>query len=562
MKKNVLMVMVVVFLMFTLFGITYAWQGRMDGMGDPVGLIPDESDFLINPARIADGNGVTLFSHYGFAYRGEDNSWDADLSGGLIDVLLSGQGDLSYDLEKDGDVWWNEVLLGASFSLGTGKMGIFFEYEGEYGDYDGHEVLDGSLTGLGSATIDLENDVSTDMSDFALRFVYGIPLGQVFNLGTEVKIAYRDEEVKWNSRLDNFGITPAIPELLGISLDSSNFLATGLMRYLLPHDSDYWDLSFKLGLNWKVGGVECDLTPRGGFIFAGDNEWESDLDGDINLDLGGPGIVSLSNDFDMEGDVDGWNLGLDFWLRFPVTADTSMPLVFRFDYQKKERDGSGSGDFGLFATPDGGPTSTIISGPMEWDYNSEETLLTITAGGGFDIGVSDKTKIAIGLFYNYINSETDLEMEFGPDGPPIALVTETGGYPETSEHQVKLQFAGEHKVSSCLTMRGGLTTFYGWVSEEYDFDGGLSLGPLTASSLLNNSISLDGNRWGIEASVGATWTCENIAVEPFIKGGYQRVSLDGDEDWSALGIDLLSFDVEKEKDEWFIGGGFSLLFNM
>ncbi|MCJ7772683.1 MAG: hypothetical protein MUP22_06070, partial [Desulfobacterales bacterium] len=116
MKKNVLMVIVVMFLMFTLFGIAYAWQGRMDGMGDPVGLISDESDFMINPARIADGKSGRIFSHYGFSYTGVGNSWDADLTGGLIPLLIGGL-DLSYDLENDGGVWRNDALLGVSSPL-------------------------------------------------------------------------------------------------------------------------------------------------------------------------------------------------------------------------------------------------------------------------------------------------------------------------------------------------------------------------------------------------------------------------------------------------------------
>jgi len=29
-----------------------------------------------------------------------------------------------------------------------------------------------------------------------------------------------------------------------------------------------------------------------------------------------------------------------------------------------------------------------------------------------------------------------------------------------------------------------------------------------------------------------------------------------------IGIDALSFDVDKEIDKWFIGGGFSLLFDL
>jgi len=478
MKKNVLMVMVVVFFMFTLIGVSYSWQGRMDGMGDPVGLISDESDFLINPARIADGSGVRLFSHYGFAYRGVDNSWDADLSS-----FMGGSGpDLSYDLENDGDEWWNEALLGVSFPMGSGNMGVFVEYEGEYGDYGGHEKLD-----LSGEFVDIENDVSADMSDFALRFIYGVPLSKVFKLGTEVKIAYRDEETRWKHKIDDVNIPDGgvidgiFGSLLGLTLDGdisasggATNLPTGLSRFMLPpYDSDYWDLSFKLGLNWKVGGVECDFAQRGGFIFAGDNEWDSHLSGSGNDTVDS---LSLTNDFDMDGDVDGWNMGLDFWLRFPVTASTSMPLVFRLDYQKKERDGSGDGTLGIAST---GPSGT---GSYSIEHDSQETLLTITAGGGFDIGVSEKTNLAIGLFYNYINSETDLEMTFSPDGSGINVITETGGYPEYSEHQVKLQFAGEHKLSSCLTMRGGLSTFYGWVSEEYDFDGGGSISGLGSAS--------------------------------------------------------------------------------
>ncbi len=545
MKRNVLMVMVITIFMFTVFGITYAWQGRMDGMGNPSGLIPDESDFLINPARIADGHSGKIFNHYGFSYTGVNNSWDADSSRSLIPIGLS------YNLENDGGVWWNEALIGVSHPLGSGKIAVFLEYEGNYGDLEGHEVLD-LTSGSDFASIDLENDVNTDMSDVALRLVYGLPLGKVFKLGTEIKIAYRDEEAGWDQRLDDLVIS-GFP--FSASGEASN-LPTGLMRYILPpYDSDYWNLSFKLGLNWKVGEVVCDFAPRGGFIFAGDNEWASHLSGG---GTDGVDTLNITNDFDMDGDVDGWNFGFDFWLRFPVTADTSMPLVFRLDYQEKERDGSGDGELGISSTF--GPIGT---GPYSFEHDSQENLLTITAGGGFDIGVSEHTKIAIGLFYNYMNSKNDLEMTLSPEGSGVDVITETGGYPEYSEHQSKLQLAGEHRASPCLTMRGGLSIFYGWVSEEYDFDGGVDISGLgSASSLINNGISLDGNRWGIEASLGASWVCDRVTIEPFINGGYQRVNLDGDEDWSLLGIDVLAFDVDKEKDEWFVGGGFSLLFNL
>ncbi len=57
MKKLTLFIAVVLGLI--IFSIpAFAWQGRMAGMSDPTGLIYDESDLLVHPAKIADGQGV------------------------------------------------------------------------------------------------------------------------------------------------------------------------------------------------------------------------------------------------------------------------------------------------------------------------------------------------------------------------------------------------------------------------------------------------------------------------------------------------------------------------
>ncbi|MCP4668252.1 MAG: MtrB/PioB family outer membrane beta-barrel protein [Deltaproteobacteria bacterium] len=558
MKKGLLVLVGACFLIFTVCGGALGWQGRMDGMGDPVGLVGDESDFLVHPAKAAHGKGVKIYSHYGFKYTDVDWDWEADLDGGLVPAIL-GALSLSYDLENDGDEWWHEALLGLTFPMGPGRMGVFFEFEGEYGDYGGHGVLTGGVGGLGSATLDMKNDVDTDMNDFALRLVYGVPMGKV-NLGMEAKLAYREEENSWDSSLDSLSVTGAV--LPTISIDSTNFPITGLNRLLLPYDSDYWEFSFKTGVNWSIGSVEFDLTPRVGFIFGGDNSWDSDL----TVDVGAvrrvfPGATA-TNDFDMDGDVDGWNLGLDFWLRFPVTNDVSMPFLFRVDYREKERDGSGDGMFDITI---GG--ASIVGGgvPTTWDYEMEEETLEITAGGGLDINVSKQTKIAFGLFYSYINSETNLETDLGINTPAggINLITETDdGYPEYTEHQVRLEFAGEHAISSTFQLRGGLHLFYGWVDQEYDIDGGANILGAALPAVLNNTIELDGDHWGIDLSVGVSVMFDGFVVEPFINGGYHELSLDGDEEWNALGAQLLTFDVDTERSEWFIGAGFSLLFNL
>ena len=45
-----------------------AWQGRMAGMGDPYGLLEDESDLLIHPGKLAAGKGVRFYGNYCFNY--------------------------------------------------------------------------------------------------------------------------------------------------------------------------------------------------------------------------------------------------------------------------------------------------------------------------------------------------------------------------------------------------------------------------------------------------------------------------------------------------------------
>ena len=47
-------------------------------MGDPFGLVADESDYLIHPAKIANGQGVRFYGDYRFTYTGVTN-WDYHL---------------------------------------------------------------------------------------------------------------------------------------------------------------------------------------------------------------------------------------------------------------------------------------------------------------------------------------------------------------------------------------------------------------------------------------------------------------------------------------------------
>jgi hypothetical protein len=67
-KKNSF-ILICGFLVLFLSTICHGFQGRMAGMGDPYGLVEDESDFLIHPSKVAKGEGIRYYGSYRFNYR-------------------------------------------------------------------------------------------------------------------------------------------------------------------------------------------------------------------------------------------------------------------------------------------------------------------------------------------------------------------------------------------------------------------------------------------------------------------------------------------------------------
>ena len=99
-------------------------------MGDPYGLISDESDFLVHPAKIATGEGLRFYGSYRFTYT--DMDWDIDFN----------LGDGTYPMYHDlsGPEQGHDALVGAAFPFGPGMRGFFFSYAGRGGDYEGEYV--------------------------------------------------------------------------------------------------------------------------------------------------------------------------------------------------------------------------------------------------------------------------------------------------------------------------------------------------------------------------------------------------------------------------------------
>ena len=502
MGKRILFLVILPMLVIALAGMAQAWQGRMGGMGDPYALVQDEADFLTHPAKITKGEGVRFYGDYRFTYTGVTN-WDYHLDSLTTAGVLTG----FYNYDTSGQEFKHNALVGAAFPLGPGRMGLFFTYDAMRGDYDGHE----DVLGLSHFT---EYDLKSDLDNFALRLLYGLPIGGGFKLGGEVQFAYRQEENK-----------NAIPGRWNYI--TGTFAAYyNLTPFQLPYDSSYWETLLKGSLEGKVGPLDLEFTLRGGFIFGGDNS------------------LMLTQDagfFDAKGEVTGWRIGGDVWARYPLAQDLTLPFLVRLDYQEKTRDGDSLG-LGTFS-PDN-----------YYPYESQERNLNLTIGGGVDKEIGKGARIAAGIYYNYLQGEYDLQFSEGVL-PGLGNIWDHSGYPASVENQVMLRLAGELELSPVVTLRMGLVPFYGWVKEDFTFKYGASYTDKTA---------VHGDHWGIGASLGGTITLKPITLEPFINFNYQQLTLDDDggERRDSTGTVTQLWEMDKTRNEWSIGGGLSILFNL
>jgi hypothetical protein len=98
----------------------------------------------------------------------------------------------------------------------------------------------------------------------------------------------------------------------------------------------------------------------------------------------------------------------------------------------------------------------------------------------------------------------------------------------------------------------GLNGFYGWVRDDYNYYHALPI------DVFDEHSALDGNRWGIGASLGGTIKFKPLTLEPFIAGGYQSLNLSGNQ---ILNSALLN-KRDDTRNEWNIGGGLSVLYDL
>lgn len=526
MKKRHWFVLMICFLVFSLAGLAHGWQGRMEGMGNPYGLVADESDFLIHPFGIANGEGLKFYGGYSCKYR-DVLDWDYTLT--TFTGFLREQ----WPFRGSGDEIKHDALVGAALPLGSGRMGLFFNYVGKRGDFSGreNEFNNGS-------TYFHEYDLKSDIDAFTFRLLYGLPLGNVkleglplgiLKFGGEIALAYRNEE---NSSFFNRDLGGGAR----IFKDNSPFgqwqESRNTLPFEFPYDSHYWEVFLKASLGGTFGPASFAFTPKVGFTFAADNKL------DHERLIYPAGIYSF---IEMDGTVRGWSIESDFWLRYALSKDLSLPFLTRIGYQKKTRDGSGQGFGFLYQN-------------QLFDYKVKEESFWFEIGGGFDNEFKKGTRIASGIYYDYINDTNGYSILRTPPG--INFDLDQADYPSHKEHRFTLKATGEMELSPSFSMRVGINLFYGWAKEKFSMS---RIGVLPAR--LDDSISLNGSNWGIGLSLGGTVKFQRYIIEPFFNVGYQKQDLDGDgERFSNIPGLNRSLEMDKMMNDWSIGGGFSIKF--
>jgi hypothetical protein len=509
MKKRCLF-MVLPLLVLVLAGTSYGWQGRMGGMGDPYGLVQDESDFLTHPAKIADGQGTKLYTNYRFTFRGVDDlGYDVDAGPAGFPPVFSTH------YSTSGDEQTHDISTGIVFPAGSGRLGIFANYTFERGSFDGAST---------ATVVPVESDYSLKnrFDAFAFRLFYGLPIGHGFKLGGEAQLAYRGEknETELTNALLGFYRNNIFGSFV-LFVDS----AMNLYPFMTPYDSSYMEALFKGSVAGKVGPLDLAFTVRGGFLFAGNNDFSYLA---INALL--PGIL------DVKGDVQGWRLGGDLWLRYPLKADFAIPFLVRVDYQEKTRDGEGVGTGGV--------------PPFSFDYKNREKSFNLEVGGGPEIQFAKGTKAAAGIYYSYVKADNDFDLKL----PSLSWQWDRSDYPNSAENRILVRLVGEHVLSRAITLQMGLHGFFGWVTEDYNYT-------TTAIFPTSEDVSLSGHRWGLGGSFGAVVKVfRGVTLEPFVNAGYQETTLDGN---GSINL-FPTFNVEMEKttQEWLVGGGLSVLFDL
>ena len=503
MKKNNLLILAVVLAIISFASTSFAWQGRMSGMGDPFGLVSDESDLLVHPAKIVDGNGSNYYVDYKFNYV-QVSKWNNTFS-----YNPAIEGATQYPFMAKGSERDHAVSLGGTWAFGPGRLGLFLQYSTEDGSFNGSDNNGTDIVSHDTFSFD------PDSRSFDLKLIYGLPLGS-WKLGTELAFAHKTIINSTSQFLGAFGET-ATNDPIGARDPFFN-----IFPYGVPADLRWREASFKISAEKTIGPGVLTFTPRIATVIHGTSDYTSRFQsGSFILD-----------DIDGTGNLTGWSTGADLWYRVKLNDTTTLPFVVRANYDRKRAD---------ISAYDSAAVQPI-------DLSSEAKQFVFEAGGGIDKNISKETKIASGLYYNYLQGKTMFMYDYINESNYIVANNET---PLEKENRIVLKAVCEHIFSPAVTARAGINAFYGWVRDRYDF-----INTLDGLNLESQDLKTSGHRWGVTASAGTTLTVARLSIEPFINGGLQKTKLDNSS--GSFTPPATTVSLQSAKSEWNIGGGVSI----
>ncbi len=507
---------ITILLLLAMSSAAMAWEGRMAGMSDPYGLISDESDFLVHPAVLADSKGTQYYAFYKFLYK-PTNDLDLDIRSplGVLEAWMPMM--LPANFHASGDVMENEALVGTSFALGTGRMGIFIGYRGTQGDFDS------STQNILTGTPDIYN-ADTGLDNFAVRVLYALPIGDKLKFGAEFQLSYQQED---NTITETrFGI------------DSVNSVYARLFPMAPPRNADFIEALFKTGVQGEFGRDKIAVTARGGALLSSNNSLDYAA---VNSSTG----RTESGNFN--GDVGGWSVGGDFWLRHQVSDALALPFVVRGDYQYRNYSNAAVISPGV-----------VVTAPFSVGVDNPEKLLKIEAGGGLDYTLKSGMRLGAGLYYDYIRNESSFRVRDILSSAAWDELYDYAPFPVSTEHQVRLRLTAEQALNKDLTVRGGIDFFRGWVREETSFS---DLDLIVPPNWYVINAAPEGEHWGIIGSIGATAAFGSFTVEPFVQGGWQKLSLnDNNMQVSVYSAPVAGFSADKDREEVLVAAGFAVRF--
>ena len=501
MKKKIVLI-IAGLLILSFASTSFAWQGRMSGMGDPSGLIADESDFFIHPAKIADGKGSNYYADYKFNYV-QVTKWN-----NVFSFNPAIQGATQYPFMATGSERDHAMSFGGTWEFGPGRLGLFIQYSTDNGSFNGTDDNGSVVVNHDTFSFD------TEKRSFDLKLIYGLPLGS-WKLGTELAVGHRTQFNSTVQTIQNF-LT-----ILNNPIGARNpFYNT--FPYMVPTDWRWKEASFKISAENAIGPGVLTFTPKIATVFHGTSEYNS------RFIFGTFAVDDIHN----TGSLKGWSAGADLWYRVKLNDSATLPFVASLNYDRKRAEISAF--------------DSAVLQPVQLSSETKEFVLEV--GGGIDKNLSKDTKIASGLYYDYIRSKTMFMYDFTNESDYIVANNET---PLERENRIVLKTVCEHVFSPAITARGGINAFYGWVRDRYSF-----INTQAGVSLESQNLSTSGHRWGLNAAVGATALVAKLSVEPFLTAGLQKTKLDNSD--GSFFPPSASVSLRSDKSEWTVGGGVSI----